>query len=240
LALVVLSGLLCNSSSAVFSGTTTDAANTFSLGTWLYIDTSVAPANGTGTVTTAAFNTSMPDTLVAFVSSDGPSGAGQQTVTVSGAGLTWTLAKRTNSQSGDAEIWTATSATPLNNVTVKSTPSSGGYNQALTVVAFAHAAGVGATASGAASTGAPTVSVTTTAALSWVYAVGHDWDQAIARTTGSNQTIVSQWVNTSTGDTAWVQSTTTPTAPAGTLVTLNDTSPTTDRWDLAAIEITSS
>ncbi len=63
---------------------------------------------------------------MAFVGSDGPSGAGRQTVTVSGGGLTWTLVKRSNAQSGDAEIWTAQAANTLTNVTVTSTPATGG------------------------------------------------------------------------------------------------------------------
>jgi hypothetical protein len=206
----------------------------------LHIDTSVTPADGNGAVTTVAFNTSAPDTLVAFVSSDGPNGAGQQSVTVSGAGLTWSLVKRTNSQPGDAEIWKATASTALTNVTVKSTPVSSGFDEALTVVAFANSTGVGASASGAAASGAPTVSLTTTGVVSWVYGVGHDYDHATARTLGSGQTLVSQWVDAGVGDTDWVQSTSALTNGSGTLVTLNDTAPTTDHWNLAAVEVISS
>ena len=41
-----------------------------------------------------------------------PTTGGAQTVTVSGAGLTWTLVSRANASSGDAEIWQATAAEP--------------------------------------------------------------------------------------------------------------------------------
>lgn len=62
------------------------------------------------------------------------------------------------------------------------------------------------------------------------------WARAVNRTPGPNQTLVSQ-VPDPTGDTYWVQSTTAPTASAGTVVTINDTAPTTDRWNLELIEI---
>ncbi len=93
-------------------------------------------AHGRGTVTTPSFHTAMAgETLLAFVSSDGPAGAGKQTVAVSGGGLTWALVKRANAQSGDTEIWQATAPSVLTSATVTPTPAKGGYAQALTVVA---------------------------------------------------------------------------------------------------------
>jgi hypothetical protein len=70
-----------------------------------------------------------------------------------------------------------------------------------------------------------------------VYAVGNDWDKAIARVLGAGQTMVHQWVDTGTGDTYWVQSLASVVAAAGSAVQLNDTSPTTDRWNFTAVEI---
>ena len=76
------------------------------------LDQSVT-VTGHGAVTTSAFSTTAAgETLVAFVGSDGPSGSGRQSVTVSGGGLTWTLVKRSNGQSGDAEIWAAQAPGP--------------------------------------------------------------------------------------------------------------------------------
>ncbi|HLG91434.1 MAG TPA: IPT/TIG domain-containing protein [Acidimicrobiales bacterium] len=200
----------------------------------------LATKTGKGAVSASGLSTTAPgDVLVAFVSSDGPAGI-PQTATVSGAGLSWTLVKRTNSQPGTAEIWTATAPGVLSAATVTSTPSASGYDQQLTVVAFSHSSGLGASASSSASSGAPSVSLTTTAPGSWVFGVGHDWDNSIARTLGPGQVLQSQWVDTSVGDTDWVQSTTSTTASAGTLVTLNDTAPTTDRFDLAAVEVVGS
>ncbi len=192
--------------------------------------------DGRGTVTTPVFSTALPgELLVAFVASDGPSGT--QTATVSGAGLTWTLAKRANGQLGTSEVWTAWASSLLLNAQVTSTPASGGFDQSLTVVSFAGAAGIGATASGSAGTGAPSVSLTTTADGSWVHAVGNDWDSATGRTLASNQQLVHQWVDTAVGDTFWSERITAPTRGVGVSVPIGATAPTNDRWNLAAVEV---
>jgi hypothetical protein len=51
------------------------------------------------------------------------------------------------------------------------------------------------------------------------------------------QTLVHQWVDTTNGDTYWVQAATGAVAAAGTPIQIRDTAPTTDRWNLAAVEI---
>ena len=58
----------------------------------------------------------------------------------------------------------------------------------------------------------------------------------MTRVVGSGQTKVDEYLAT-VGDTFWVQSQTAPGGAAGSLVTLNDSSPTTDRWNLSALEI---
>jgi Big-like domain-containing protein len=78
---------------------------------------------------------------------------------------------------------------------------------------------------------------TTTAAGSWVLGVGADYDRATARTLGANQQLVNQQLFTAAGVTFWVQTTTGVTPLSNTLVTLNDTAPTNDRWDLCAVEV---
>jgi beta-lactam-binding protein with PASTA domain len=194
-------------------------------------------SDGLGTRTLTGFNTSVPgDLLLAFVGADGPSGGGQ-TATVSGAGLTWTLVRRVNTQAGTSEIWKATAAGALSNTSITSTLSSGSYRQSLTVVAFSGASGTGATGAGNATTGAPTVSLVTTQPGSFVYGVGNDWDHATARTLASGQAMVHQWVDSATGDTYWVQNRTAPVAAAGSTALLNDTAPTTDRWNFASVEV---
>src|SRR6185295_4952863 len=66
--------------------------------------------------------------------------------------------------------------------------------------------------------------------------VGTDYDNPIARTLGTGQTIVHQYLAT-IGDTYWVQRRTIATPLAGTSVTINDTAPTTDRYNLSVCEI---
>jgi len=198
------------------------------------IDVSV-DASGT-TATTAAFSTSQPsEVLVAFVSADGPNSGGQ-TATVTGGGLTWNLAARANGQDGTAEIWTAAASSILTNVTVASTEGKTGYDHSLTVLSFEQSGGVGATSTANAASGAPTISITTTGNQSLVLAVGEDWDNAIARTVGTGQSLVSQWVDSGGGDTFWAQQVSDPVASPA-LIMLNDSAPTTDRWNLAAVEV---
>ena len=122
-------------------------------------------------------------------------------------------------------------------MTVSSTQKTGTYHQSLTVVVFSGASGIGATSIGSGATGGPSVSIATTAPGSLVYGVGNDWDHATSRTTGSNQSMVHQWVDTAVGDTFWLQSRTAPVPAAGSTVSINDTAPTADRWNLAAVEI---
>jgi hypothetical protein len=68
-------------------------------------------------------------------------------------------------------------------------------------------------------------------------AVGHDWDNAVARTLATNQVMLHQYLDTGAGDTSWSQYLGQITGPAGSLVTMNDTAPTNDRWDMAAVEL---
>ncbi|MCW2573517.1 MAG: hypothetical protein JWO88_3575, partial [Frankiales bacterium] len=206
-------------------------------GPTLGVDRTVA-VDGGATVVTAPFSTSAAgELLVAFVGSDGPRSVAQ-TATVSGGGLTWTLVRRTNTQAGSAEVWQARAPSALTNVTVQSVlTNSATPDQSLTVVAFKGASGVGTAAGAAGATGAPGVSLTTTSGGSLVFGVGNDWDRAQARTLGTGQAMVHQWVNTATGDTYWVQQLINPIAAGGTSVSINDTAPTADRWNLTAIEI---
>jgi hypothetical protein len=193
--------------------------------------------DGSGTMTSPSLTTTTAnDLVVAFVAGDGPVGAGKQAYTVSGAGLTWTLAKRSNTQSGDAEIWWARASGTLSSQTVQATPTAGNLHGSLTVIAFAKAAGIGVTNAAGAATGAPDLSLANTGAGSWVYAVGNDWDNAIARTPVSGQVLVHQRVDTAVGDTFWVQSTAAPNTAAGT-VDIHDSAPTSDQWNYAGIEV---
>jgi hypothetical protein len=198
------------------------------------------------TVSTAAFSTAAPnELLLAFVASDAALGTTVTVNSVSGAGLTWTLVVRTNAELGTAEIWRAFAPTPLANVTVTATLSQS-VTSSLTVVSFTGvdisgvngSGAIGAIGSRSAPSGAPTASLVTTRDGSWVFGVGDDWDSPIARAPGAGQSLVHQNFS-STGDTYWVQKQNAPTPATGTTVTIDDTAPTSDRYNLSIVEILS-
>jgi hypothetical protein len=193
--------------------------------------------DGTNVMQTPAFSTTAAGTfLVAFVGYDGPAGL-PQTATVNGAGLSWTLLKRSNVQSGTAEIWASRSTGALTNVTVISQPGIGtNYHGSLTVIAFTNASGPGVVGQSSAPSGAPDIYLPGVSDGNWVFAVGNDWDNAIARTPVTGQVLVHQRVDTQVGDTYWLQSTVAP-STAFALVDIHDTSPTADQWNYAAVEI---
>lgn len=181
--------------------------------------------------------------LLAFIAASYIGAAPNINVTgVSGGGLTWTLVRRTNTQQGTSEIWQAFATTPLTNTTVTANLSKNGAAASITVVAFAGVnvtTPVGAVGGGSAATGSPTASLTTQDANSLVFGVGNDWDGAIARTVGANQTMAYQFLSP-TGDTFWVQSQNATVQPAGTVVTINDTAPTNHQWNLSIVEVRAS
>jgi hypothetical protein len=206
--------------------------------------TSVDQGTASSTVKSSPFSTSSAnELLLAFVATDYLSGTNTTVSSIAGAGLTWALVKRTNAQSGTAEIWRAFATSPLSNVTVTATLSHSVISS-MTVVSFAGvdpsgtngSGAVGATGTGNARSGAPTASLVTTRNNSWVFGVGNDFDNAIARAPGTAQSLVHQYL-TSTGDTYWVQMQNSPTPATGTSVNISDTAPTSDQYNLSICEI---
>jgi hypothetical protein len=196
------------------------------------------------TVSTLAFSTnSGNELLLAFIAGDYISGTNTTVTGVTGAGLTWALVRRTNVQSGTAEIWRAFAPTSLSGVTVTATLSQS-VMSSITVVSFSGAdstgsngsGAIGATATASASSGAPSASLVTSRSNSLVLGVGNDFDNAIARTAGPGQSLVYQ-ILTSTGDTYWVQRQNNATPVSGTTVAINDTAPTGDRYNLSLVEV---
>jgi hypothetical protein len=195
------------------------------------------------TITSPTFSTtSGNELLLALISTDaGSSGATVKSVTATG--LTWVLVRRTNAQLGTAEIWRAFAATPLTRVSVQATLSQS-VSASMTIMSFtgvntsgANGAGaIGATASGSAAKGAPAATLTTTSANSLVVGVGTDWDNAIARVPDTGQSLAHQFLS-GTGDTYWVQMQNVANTASGLTVTIGDTSPTGDRYDLSICEI---
>ncbi|MFL6311458.1 MAG: beta strand repeat-containing protein [Terriglobales bacterium] len=207
-------------------------------------------ADGTATATTratATFSTSATnELLLAFISSGKGTAATTTVSSVAGGSLTWVLVQRTNTQQGTAEIWRAFAPTALTNITVTATFSQSVLSS-MTVVSFTGvdtsgtngAGAIGAIATANTATGAPSASLTTTRANSVVFGVGEDPTTKLARTLGSNQALVHQLLcgpSTQTC-TLWVQQTPTLVTATGTSVTINDTAPTADAYNLSLVEI---
>ena len=77
------------------------------------------------TITSPVFSTvAGNEQLLAFISTDYLKGSNTTVKSVSGGGLTWSLVKRANAQSGSSEIWGAFSTAPLTGVTVTGASSS--------------------------------------------------------------------------------------------------------------------
>jgi hypothetical protein len=194
-------------------------------------------SRGRRTVTSPSFHTAAAgETLLAFVSADGPPGAGKQTAAVRGAGLTWKLLKRANAGLGDAEIWAATAPTILAGATVSSTLARPGYDQHLTVIAMEGIDGVGASSAASGAGGPPNLSLRTSSPTSLVFAVG-DASGAVVRTLPTGWVPLGQWVDRAGHSTYWGQYTNQPTGGAGTVVKVMATAPAGGRWNMAAVEL---
>jgi hypothetical protein len=185
------------------------------------------------------FDTSQGSELIlAFISADGPRSATQRALSVTGGGLTWTLATRSNSTWGTTEVWQAYATTPLTNVEVTAKLAHTGYDGSITVAAFKGAASkVGATAAAAGTKGAPAATVKPTACNSLIWATGHDWTSAKDPKPAAGQTIVHKFIDNRVGDSYWTQSVDAPTDEALTPVVVSATGPLKDRWTYAAVEI---
>jgi hypothetical protein len=198
------------------------------------------------TVTTPLFSTSAAnELLMAFVSAADPAGAKASVSSISNTGtaLTWTRVLRTYVQGGTAEIWRAFAASQVTgSVTVRmnrNVPSASVTVLGFTGVATTGTNGsgaIGATAGTSSAAGIPLAALTTTRANSWVFGVGTDMSSAIARSLGVGQVMIHQDLAPA-GYTFWVQGRSNKTSSAGTTVTIDDTAPTTDPYNLSIVEI---
>ena len=218
-------------------------AGTASAAIGIDVNTSTDRSSKGATIASSAFSTaSANELLLAFISTDYASGTNTTVTTITGGGLTWAPVVRTNTQSGDAEIWRAFTPGTLSAVTVTATLSQS-VAASMTVMSFTGAnptglngsGAIGATGTGNANPGAPAASLTTTTNNSWVIGAGNDWDNSITHTAGANQTIVHQYFPP-VGDTYWVQRLIIL-VTSGTIVTINDTASATDRYNLSICEI---
>jgi hypothetical protein len=196
-------------------------------------------ASGYGSVKVGGLVTTQPNELVvAYLGADGPAqNGGQSIASVTGSEgttpITFTRAIQENGGLGDVEVWYAKVATP-GKLTVAATAQKK-YEVYLEDVSYKDATGIGQVGAGDGFSPAPNVTLAGTSANSWVWGVGFDWSAATPRTPGSAQTVFEQALLTGSRNTFWVQSTIKPT-PGGN-VTINDTTATSDEWDLAVVEI---
>ena len=197
-----------------------------------------------GTVTSPSFSTnSANELLLAFVATDAISSSNTTVRSVSGGGLTWVLVARTNAQPGTSEIWRAFAPAILHGVTVSATLSQTVVST-IVVSTYSGVAQTGTNGSGAigaigtshAQNGSPSASLVTTQNNSLVVGIGNDYDYAIPRTLLAGQTLIHQDLS-STQDTYWVQRMSAPTPVKGTRVTLGDSAPTADEYNLSICEI---
>jgi hypothetical protein len=177
--------------------------------------------------------------LLAFFSTDGLIGSPASVSSVSTTGLTWKLIVRSNRQAGTAEIWSAWAANVLSSASVQARfPRAESASATVIAIAGANASTpIGAIAASSAPSGAPAVSLNTMGSNSLVFGVGNDWDNAVGRTIGPNQSLIHQFLSP-VGDTYWVQAIN-GTVAAPSVVAVNDVAPTGDQYNMAAVEVLS-
>lgn len=180
--------------------------------------------------------------ILAFISTDSTGSPNAVVSSVSGAGLTWNLVVRSNTQSGTSEIWRAFASKPLSaSVTATLTQS---VVSSMTLESYQGTAAtgnngagaIGATSASSSPKGAPTSSLVPLATGSLVVGVGNDFDSATGRTPVSGQSLIHQDL-APTGDTYWVQRLNASNTIKGAKITLADSAPGQDRYNFAICEI---
>lgn len=205
-------------------------------------------ANNVTTLSSASITTARAnELLVVFMGSDQASITNGTFTIVGTGGLSWSAVTVANSsttgaagQHGAAGVAWAWASSQVVGQTIGIRITSTSLTPTwLLVVAFTGAisAGLGATAIAGNTTGVPTKSLITTASNSWVWGTIWDWTSNATPATPGNQTQRDIWNDAGGGDAGWVQYVTIPTASSGASVTINNTSPTTDEWNLAMVEI---
>lgn len=198
-------------------------------------------AHGPDAATTPAFHTAMAgETLLAFVSAAGPTGAGEQTAAVSGGDLRWKLVKRANSSSGDSEIWAATAPTILTDAKITSTLAKRGFEESVSVIAMEGAKGVGSAAGASGTNRARRLELTTRSSTSLVFAVGNDLGSAVTPAPPAGWVPLDRWLGTRPRETFWSQYTNQPTGADRTKVAVKAVAPASGQWNLAAVELVNS
>ncbi len=172
------------------------------------------------------------DLVLAFISVSSPATGGQRVKRVSGDGLLWSLVGR-SSTGGAAEVWQAHASRQLHGPIAAQLRTSGPAG--ITVAAFSGSAPyveAHATSQGHAS--APTTRLTAPSG-SLLWAVGHSSGQKSRTTPSAGQRLVSQFFDTRTHTSGWVQQ---ATATSSTSARIADKT-SSARWGLVAIAVAS-
>lgn len=184
-----------------------------------------------GGVTTAAFSTGYANELIlAVIAGDASS---TSNMTVSGGGLTWTRAISQITASGSSYLYTAVASSPLSNVTVTCSDT-GDTTTSVAVALYGMLGAKNASPIGASTqqftgvAGAMNLTVTTTAANSWVWSNYNDFTAATPPTAGSNQTKISDVSNAGDGNQYSVIRQNAVTVASSTGVVMSTTAPTAD------------
>jgi hypothetical protein len=205
--------------------------------------TNTAIGFGATTVTSASFSPPAASIIEVVVIADGAATSTQSvtSITNSGTALTWQLLVQANTAlsaipglGGTVETWWAYNDVAQTGITVTAnfahssvgTVSPGGMLQVLVFTGAAASQG-GAAAASVSQTDtsfAPSGSIVTTTAGSWV------WGAILGYTSGTVGSpgpapIYSSQANVTDGDAYWIQQQTAPTLTAGTSVTIGDNSP---------------
>src|SRR5262249_7070879 len=148
--------------------------------------------NPSATLVSPAFSTnSGNELLLAFIGADAIASPNTTVTGVTGAGLSWTLVKRTNATSGDAEIWRAFAPSALSQVRVTATLGRGVVSS-ITIVSFKGPDPVTGATGGVSGFPAPAAILTPTRNVSWVIGFGNDFSAAVARPLAAGQVLVHQ------------------------------------------------
>ena len=216
------------------------------------VDTMVSNDSGQSSYGTNTSVTSPPlsvrlgnELLLAFVAAGDPGTGVQETVSsVSGGGLTWTLVQRTNTQPGTAEIWRAMTPVPLNGITVTANFSTAVPSSTITVAVLGGvkvsgngSGAIGAIGSGNAADWTPaTASLVTMHNNSFVYGIGNDLGRCVNHSPDTGQTVVHEYFDPNCLS-YWVQQQTSANPKAGTTVTIDETDPEVEYYNLSIVEI---
>jgi hypothetical protein len=215
---------------------------------------------GTSFTTTHAFSPPDNSVIFVFVACTGPVSGSQTVASMSdslGGHLSWTLftGSRDNitvsSLTGDTEVWWAACPSAQSNMTVTvnlavANDSAGsdpaGIIQPIVFTGAAPTQNGNAAIRNSGTAATPSQTLTTSVNNSWVFGIVQNWTNSTGATAGSSQTNTINGssaivTNVSDLDAFWAQTTTAVTATSGTVVTLNDTAPTTIKHHFSMVEV---